>query len=78
MNTSSSGDVFEEIRKHKESTDKYMSECYFTLEAIEETIRSTEGSTEVLFSPVKYFSCIMSSLSSSSEHYRSVGSMGCC
>ena len=65
-------DIYFEVRKHKESSDKYKSEDASVLEAIEETIRASKGEQTALPSPVEYFSCFMSSLSCSNDHYRSV------
>ena len=68
-------DIYFEVRKHKESSDKYKSEDASVLEAIEETIRTSKGDQNASPSPVEYFSCFMSSLSCSNDHYRSVFSL---
>ena len=65
-------DIYFEVRKHKESSDKYKAEDFTVLGAIEEIIRSSKGIQGYNPSPVEYFSCIMSTLSNSNEHYRSV------
>lgn len=65
-------DIYFEVRKHKESSDKVKAEDYAVLEAIEEIIRSNKGVQSYTPSSVEYFSCIMSSLSQSNDHYRSV------
>ena len=65
-------DIYFEVRKHKESSDKYKAEDFTVLGAIEEIIRSSKGIEDYIPSPIEYFSCIMSTLSNSSEHYRSV------
>lgn len=65
-------DIYFEVRKHKESSDKYKAEDYTVLGAIEDIIRSSKGVHDYTPSPVEYFSCIMSSLSNSNDHYRSV------
>ena len=65
-------DIYIEVRRHKESSDPIKAEDFTVLEAIEEIIRSSKGLAGYIPSPVEYFSCIMSSLSQSNAHYRSV------
>lgn len=72
LNMSIANDIYLEVRKHKESSDKYKAEDYTVLEAIESIIHSRKGGQTQLPSPVEYFSCIMSTLSQSNDHYRSV------
>ena len=67
-----SQDVFAEVRRHKESSDKYKSENYNVLEAVDEIIRSTKGVASYVPSPVEYFSCLMSTLTQDTERRRSV------
>jgi len=71
-------DVFEEVRKHKDSSDKYQAENYSVLGAIDDIIRSAKGQAEYIASPVEYFSCIMSSLTGNTERQRSVGVWNVC
>lgn len=65
-------DVFAEVRRHKESSDKYKSENYNVLEAVDEIIRSKKGVSTYLPSPVEYFSCLMSTLTQDTDRRRSV------
>lgn len=65
-------DIYEEIRKHKNSSDKLLSEDFCVLEAIDEIIKSKKGVNDYIPSAVEYFSCIMSTLNSSEDHCRSV------
>lgn len=72
MNASTNIDIYEEIRKHKNSSDKLLSEDFCVLEAIDDIIKSTKGVQDYVPTPVEYFSCIMSTLNSSKDHCRSV------
>lgn len=72
MNSPLNSDIYEEIRKHKNSSDSYLAEDYCVLEAIEDIIKAKKGVANYIPSPVEYFSCIMSTLNSSSNHQRSV------
>lgn len=72
MNASMNYDIYEEIRKHKNSSDKLLSEDFCVLEAIDDIIKSKKGVDGYVPSPVEYFSCIMSTLNSSEDHCRSV------
>ena len=72
MNSPLNSDIYEEIRKHKNSSDSYLAEDYCVLEAIEDIIKAKKGVANYIPSPVKYFPYIMSTLNSSSNHQRSV------
>lgn len=78
MDYSESNDIFAEVRKHTDSSDKYKAENCTVLEAVEEIILKTKGVSQGIPSPVEYFSCIMSTLANSNERQRSVWSnFGC-